>query len=173
MRGSSFQCLVGDLKEEFALRARTSFRAAAWRWLLRQVCASIPSLLWIALTRTTWFSTLGAALLAYIAVGVVELLVGRAFADAAAAYRPLAMLLTFPAVVLIAYGAALFRRAAPLVLAAAMLLAVTVMTLTSAENVPGWYRVAYFIAGPAAAFLGSALHHRQAKLLARAASPRR
>jgi hypothetical protein len=37
-----------------------------------------------------------------------------------------------------------------------MLLAVTVMTLTSSEEVPNGYRVAYFLAGPSAVFLGAA-----------------
>jgi hypothetical protein len=38
-----------------------------------------------------------------------------------------------------------------------MLLAVTVMTASTTESTPTWYRIAYFFVGPAAAFIGSAL----------------
>lgn len=158
--GHQREPLVGDLLEEFALRAKASSLPAARRWILRQAFASVPPLLWAALTRTAWLSTLGVALLAYIAVGVAEFLVNWALSGApsgGAAYRPLGLLVTFPAVVFIAYLAARFRRGAPLVLGAAMLLAVTLITLTSTESAPAWYRAAYFVVGPAAVFIGSAL----------------
>jgi uncharacterized membrane protein AbrB (regulator of aidB expression) len=124
-----------------------------------RVCASAPHLMWARLIRVPWISTIGVALLAYIAVGVVELVVNWATsgASAHAAYDPLGMFITFPMVVLIAYFAARLRRTAPLVLAVMMLVAVTVMTLSAAEDVPPWYRIAYFFVGPVAACIGSAL----------------
>jgi hypothetical protein len=144
--------LVGDLAEEYALRASAVSSSAALKWCLRQVWASVPAVLWARLTRVPWISTIGVALLAYIAVGVVELTVNRA-----TAYNPLGMLITFPMVVAIGYVAAGVRRSAPLVLAGMMLIAVTAMTLLADEAVPAWYRVAYFFVGPVAAFIGTAL----------------
>jgi uncharacterized membrane protein AbrB (regulator of aidB expression) len=144
--------LVGDLAEEYALRASAVSSSAALKWCLRQVWASVPAVLWARLTRVPWISTIGVALLAYIAVGVVELTVNRA-----AAYNPLGMFITFPMVVVIGYVAAGVRRNAPLVLAGMMLIAVTAMTLLVDEPVPAWYRVAYFFVGPVAAFIGTAL----------------
>ena len=144
--------LVGDLAEEYALRASAVSSSAALKWCLRQVWASVPAVLWVRLTRVPWISTIGVALLAYIAVGVVELTVNRA-----TAYNPLGMLITFPMVVAIGYVAAGVRRSAPLVLAGMMLIAVTAMTLLADEAVPAWYRVAYFFVGPVAAFIGTAL----------------
>jgi hypothetical protein len=67
------------------------------------------------------------------------------------------MAITFPMVVLIGYCAAGFRRTAPMVLGALMLLSVTAMTLWANESVPTGYSIAYFCVGPAAAFIGSAL----------------
>jgi hypothetical protein len=153
--------LVGDLTEEYALRANATSSSAAFKWYLQQVCSSAPPLVWARLTRAAWISTVGVALLAYIAVGVVEFIVNWAISSSPAtgtdAYRPLGMIITFPMAVLIAYFAARFRRGAPIVLGAMMLLAVTVMTLSTTESMPLWYRIAYFFVGPAAAFIGSAL----------------
>jgi hypothetical protein len=152
--------LVGDLIEEHAQRAAATSSSAALRWALQQVCASAPPLLWARLRRATWIATLGVALLAYTAVVVVELIVNRAIPNsstAGAANMLLGLLIPFPMVVLIAYFSARFSPKAPIVLGAIMLLVVTVMTLTSAESVPTWYRIAYFLVGPAAAFIGSAL----------------
>lgn len=157
--------LVGDLVEEYALRLKSASPSAAFTWYLRQVGASAAPLLWTRLRRAAWLSTVGAALFAYIAVGVVEFAVNRVMPGpvrgAAIAYTPLSLIIPFPAVVLIGYCAARYRRRSPIVLAGLMLLAVTGMTLSSTENTPVWYRIAFFVVGPAAVLIGSALHSRQ------------
>jgi hypothetical protein len=151
--------LLGDLTEEYALRARSSSSSAALKWYLRQFCASALPLLWTRLNRTAWISTTAVGLLAYIAVGVVELIVNALISSesAHAAYHPIGMLMTFPLVVLIVYFAARWRRNAGIVLATLMLVSVTAMTLWTAESAPLWYRIAYFFVGPAAALIGSVL----------------
>jgi hypothetical protein len=158
---SQREALIGDLVEECALRAQADSSSEAHKWYLRQLCASAPPLLWTRFTRAAWISTLGVALFAYIAVGVVELIVNWAIANSSAtgtaAYNPLGMFITFPLVVLIGYFAARFRRRAPIVLTAIMLLSVTAMMLWSTESMPRWYRIAYFLVGPAASFIGSTL----------------
>jgi hypothetical protein len=155
------EALLGDLAEEYALRMQEMSSSAALGWYLRQICVSAPALLWRRLTRMAWIPTAGVALLAYAAVGVMESTVNWTVygspATSADACRPLGMSLTFPAVVLIGYVAARFRRSATLALAAMMLLAVTLMTLLAHENLPLWYRLAYFLVGPAAALIGAAL----------------
>jgi hypothetical protein len=159
------EALVGDLMEEHALRASAISSAAALKWCLQQVCASALPLLWGRLRRAAWIATFGVALLAYTAVGVVEFFVNRAMSSPSAAgpiaYALLGLIIPFPTVVLIAYFAARIRRRAPFILGAIMLLMVTVMTLTSAEIVPTWYRIAYFLVGPAAALIGGALHRQR------------
>jgi hypothetical protein len=153
--------LVGDLIEEHALRAATTSSSAALRWCLQQVCASVPPLLCARLRRAVWIATFGVALLAYTAVGDVEWIVNRMIPSSpgigTAANMLLGLLIPFPMVALIAYVAARFSPRAPIVLGVIMLLMVTLMTLTSAERIPTWYRIAYFLVGPAAAFIGSAL----------------
>jgi hypothetical protein len=154
--------LLGDLVEEHARRAAGASSSAALRWCLRQVCASIPPLLWVRLARAAWIPTLAVALPAYIAVGIAELCVNWAisswYGPGAATTNPLGLLLMFPTVVLIGYLAAALRPAAAMVLALMMLAAATAMALWSTESVPVWHRIAYFFVGPAAAVTGVALH---------------
>jgi hypothetical protein len=163
---SQREALLGDLAEEYALRASTASAPAACKWYLRQVCASAAPLLWTRLTRSAWMATLAVALFAYLAVGVVEVMVNWAIASSSAAgtgaYDPLGLIVTFPMVVLIGYFAARFRRAAPIVLGAIMLLNVTAIMLWSSESMPRWYRIAFFLAGPAASIIGSALRSLRA-----------
>jgi hypothetical protein len=158
------EALLGDLAEEHAMRANATGSSAAARWYLRQIGASVAPLLWARLTQSGWLATTGAAFVAYIAVGFVELTVNWAIADVSgtrtADYNPLGMLITFPLVVLIGYFAAGFRRRAPIVLTALMLLSVTAMTLWADERLPAWYRIAYFVVGPAATLVGSAWRRR-------------
>ena len=150
--------LIGDLAEEYALRANTASASAAFKWYLQQIWASAPRLLCARLIRTAWIATAGVALLAYFAVGLVELIVNRVIpSSSAVSYNPLGMVITFPMVVLIGYFAARFRDRAAIVLGMMLLLAVTVMTVSSMESPPLWYRIAYFFVGPAATFIGSAL----------------
>jgi len=150
--------LIGDLVEEYALRVNAASSSAALKWYLQQICASTPPLLWVRLTRAAWLATLGVALLAYFAVGVMQLIIHWAIPSASApVYNPLGLVIIFPVVVLIGYFAERFRRRAAILLGAMMLLAITAMTVWATENAPLWYRAAYFFVGPAAAFIGSAL----------------
>ncbi len=150
--------LMGDLAEEYALRVKAVSPSAAFTWYLRQICASIPPLLWARITRATWLSTLGVALVAYFTVGVVQVIIRWAISSSSAtAYNPLDLIIIFPMVVLIGYFAERFRRRAAIVLGVMMLIAITAMTIGASENSPLWYRVAWFFVGPAAAFMGSVL----------------
>ena len=153
--------LIGDLTEEYSLRVSAVSSSAALRWYLRQVCASIPPLLWLRLSRSVWLATLGVALLAYVAVGVVQVIIHWAITSSSiGVYNPLGLIVVFPMVVLIGYVAERFRRRSALVLGAMMLIAITAMTILVNENAPLWYRVAYFFVGPAAAVIGRALSSR-------------
>jgi hypothetical protein len=163
---SQREALTGDLAEEYALRAKATSVSEASQWYLRQLYASAGPLLWSRLTRSTWISTFGVALCAYVAVGVVEFMVNwvlaRRSAAGTVAYEPLGLIATFPMVVVIGYFAARLRRSAAMVLGAIMLLNVTAMMLWSAEAMPRWYRIAYFVVGPAATLIGSTMCSRRA-----------
>jgi hypothetical protein len=150
--------LIGDLAEEYALRVRAASSSAALGWYLRQILASVPPLVRLRVTRAAWLATLGVALLAYVAVGVMQVIINWLIPSSVApVYSPLGLMVVFPVVILIGYVAEGFRRRAAVVLGGMMLLAITALTVWGAEDVPLWYRVAYFLVGPAAAFIGSGL----------------
>jgi hypothetical protein len=152
---------LGDLAEEYARRSRVDSALAAVSWYVREICASAPPLLWLRLTQTSWISSAGVAFLAYAAIGLIEATVNWAMASflgmTVVAYNPLGMFITFPMVVLIGYIAAGFGPGAPIMLAAMMVVSVTAMTLWASESMPIWFRIAYFLVGPAATLIGSRL----------------
>jgi hypothetical protein len=159
--------LMGDLAEEYALRARAASSSAAFKWYLRQFFASFLPLVRLRLTQATWISTFGVALLGYIAVGVVDFAVKWAIPnwteDGTFAPNPLGPIVSFPLVMLIAYFAERWRRRAALVLGVMMLIAITAMTLVMTESAPLWFRVVWFFVGPAGAFIGGALSSLRAR----------
>jgi hypothetical protein len=61
--------LVGDLTEEYALRANAASSSAALKWYVQQVCASLPPLLWASFTRAAWISTVGGGCAAFQGFG--------------------------------------------------------------------------------------------------------
>jgi hypothetical protein len=153
--------LTGDLAEEYAARAKATSSVAALKWYLRELCASVPPMLWIRLTRATWIATLAVALLAFIAASIVNFVVRRAIpnwtADGAFIDTPLAFLIILPAVGLIGFLAERLRRRAAFVLGALLLLVVTVMGLASPDmkiSPPLWFKAVWFLLGPAAAIGG-------------------
>lgn len=151
--------VIGDLVEEYALRARTGSSSSAAKWYLRQICGSIVPVMRIRLGRAVWPATLGVALRAYLVLGAAQLIVGWAFpASNRPTFDPLGLVILVPVIVLIGYFAERSRRSAAKVLAALMLLAVTALTLFASEDAPLWYRVAYFVVGPLAALVGGALN---------------
>jgi hypothetical protein len=153
--------LMGDLAEEYALRASADSSSAPLKWYLKQICASIPPLLWARLTRSAWLSTLGVGVLAYFAVGVVDFAIKRVIpnwtSDGTFAPDPLGLIVTFPMVVLIGYVAERFRRRAGIVLGAMLLVAIAAMMLSTNASPHLAYQIAYLFVVPAAAFIGGAL----------------
>jgi len=157
--------LIGDLAEEYALRARTHSSSLAAKWYLKQICASIVPVVRIRLARAVWLATLGVALRAYLMLFAAQLTIGWVLPTSyGPTYDPLGLVIASPVVVLIGYFAERSRRRAATVLAAMMLMAATAVTLFTTENVPFWFRVALFVAGPVAALVGSALSRVPSRL---------
>jgi hypothetical protein len=158
--------LIGDLHEEYALRAKSASSAGALKWFLKQILASLPPLLWARLTRSAWLSTLGVAVLAYFAVAVVDFIVKRVIlswtANGVLPTYVVGLAISFLTVVLIGYLAEQLRRRAAIVLGTMVLLTVIAMNAGMPADSPLWYRVAWLLVGPAAAVIGSVLpSHRR------------
>src|SRR5262249_50495624 len=130
--------IVGDLFEEFELRAAAASTSAATRWCLQQVLASAPGLLWAAFRRGAWAPALLVALLGYLGVAAANSVLGRTAMNAPASIRPFVMLPLFPVVVLIVYLAARYRRSAAVILGALVTLTIATMPF---RGVPIWVRL--------------------------------
>jgi len=63
---------VGDLNEEFALRAQSTSRARATYWFAAQAIRSVPRLLLLSTRGFAWLKSLGVALAAWFALGYIE-----------------------------------------------------------------------------------------------------
>jgi len=148
--------MIGDLAEEYAARAKATSPFAALTWYLREICASVPPMLWIRLTRTAWISTLAVAVLAFIAAGVVDAVVTRAIpnwtADGTFAPSPLGVMVKLLVVGLIGFFAERLRRRAALVLGAILFVVIAAMALSPEMNAssPLWFKASWFFLGPAA-----------------------
>jgi hypothetical protein len=157
--------LVGDLMEEYALRTNATSSSVALRWYLRQVYASAPSLLWARFRSVPWFSTIGVTFLGYIAVGLADFAVKWVIpnwtADGTFAPNPIGQLVMFPLLGGIGYFAARFRRGASILLTLVMLMVTLWMLWGTNENLPTWFRISYFVLGPAAVLAGGALASRR------------
>src|SRR5215813_5554008 len=65
------EALVGDLIDEYWLRARSTSPRAAWIWFWGETCRAIPSLIWSLLRCRGWFTRLVAALAVYITMVIL------------------------------------------------------------------------------------------------------
>lgn len=63
---------VGDLNEEFPLRAQATSRARATWWFASQAAMSVPRLLLLSTRRLSWLKSVGVAVAAYVALGYAE-----------------------------------------------------------------------------------------------------
>lgn len=150
--------LLGDLAQEYSLRAQTVDSSAALKWCLKEICSSIPPLLWTRITRSAWASTLGVAVAAYLAVFVVQLIIFRViYSSFGSVSKPLDVTVSFLVVAFMGYVAERFRRRAAIVLGAIVLLIATSMIVWTTPTPPLWYRIAMIVVGPVAAFVGSLL----------------
>ena len=160
------EALLGDLHEEYALRAGSASASTAARWYWGQACRSIPPLMWSSARNGRWLFTLAVAIGAYVLIGLLEFAVTKGIA---VLLGPDRNVLTFVSVivglstmVLGGYLAAWTGgRGAPRTLAAMLLIAVVVLTMTTSGGQPSWYGVAFLVGGPSAALAGGALFLRR------------
>lgn len=150
------EALLGDLLEKQHQRSGASSGTGCGIW--PDLIASLLPLLWWRITQGRWLAVCGMALAGYAAVGITQALVAMLIPSSLPPhYNPAGLLVTFPAVALIACAAERRQRHAAILLAAMMLAVITGLSLVTTEAAPLWYRVAWFFLGPLAALTGRAL----------------
>jgi hypothetical protein len=150
--------LLGDLCEEYAVRAAESSGAAA-RWYWSQAIRSVPVLLGHRSRRGRWISTLAIALASYVIVGALNAigtsLAARWFGELVSTnYIPAAIV----GLIAIACGATVaswVRRSAGDVLGALVMLVALLLLVFPMDASPVWYQLVFLVLGPLAAHLGS------------------
>lgn len=151
---------LGDLAEEYALRAQgtTTLRASRWYW--GQLVRSMPQMMWMDIRRQGWVATLAVAIGAWVIAGLVESMADAALVawsgSAAAVNGVPGALIGLTALALGGYLAALVRPAATKVLAGIIVFVVSVLMLADVGDAPLWYGVAFLVFGPLMSIAGGA-----------------
>ena len=156
---------MGDLAEEYTLRARSASPSTVSRWYWGQVYRSIPPVVWRSVRAGHWLRTLSVAVGAYIAAGIVEFAgdaaISRLLAPDAHVHAVLSMIVGLTTMMLGGYLAAWIRPGAATALAGIVMIGVAVLMVTKSGTVPLWYQLAFLIVGPLASFAGGMLFLRR------------
>jgi len=151
--------LVGDLIEEYELRAQSSTPSIASRWYWGQACRCLPRMVWDSVNR--WLPTLGVATGAYIAAGALEfggtVVISKLFTPAAAVFTVVSVVVGLATLVIGGYVATWIRPGAGTVMAVIVMIVVAVLMATTSGSEPLWYGLTFLVAGPLAALAGGAL----------------
>lgn len=158
--GDDRASLLGDLDEEYQLRAAESPSAAA-RWYWAQAIRSGPFLLRDRSRRERWLSTVAIAVAAYIVVGVFNaaglwFIAQPTTARASSDYLMMA-LVGLLAISAGAHLASLYRPASGRVLGGLVGLVAAMLMVSPVDASPLWYQLAFLVMGPLAAQLGASV----------------
>jgi hypothetical protein len=155
------EAILGDLIEEYALRARSTAPSVVSRWYWAQVCRSIPRVVWGSVSRERWLPTLGVAIAAYIAAGALEfagtVAISKLISPDAPVYTVISLVVGLATMVIGGYFATWIRPGAGTVMAAIVMIGVAVLMMTMSGSAPLWYGLAFLVFGPLAAFAGGTL----------------
>ncbi len=159
------EALIGDLHEEYVLRAQADSRPNADRWYVSQVWRSLPRLVWRSFRGGEWRGALGAGFSVYVFVGFVEFFIQaaifRIFALSPEMRWALSVPIGLPVMALGGFVAAWMRRGAAGALAFIVAGVIVIMMILMGDASPRWYQITFLILGPLAALTGGALRRRQ------------
>jgi hypothetical protein len=155
------EVVLGDLIEEYAIRARSDPASMVDRWYWGQVYRSIPQAQWSAIRRGGAVTTLATALAAFIAAGALEsaglAALSRVLVMDANQPTALSVIVGLATIVLGGYVAAWIRPGAAQALAGIEMIAVVILMVTMSGSAPLWYGLTFLIIGPLAACAGGTL----------------
>jgi hypothetical protein len=149
---------LGDLAEEYALRAQSTSPLAVSRWYWGQIARSMPQMMWIDIRRQGWVATVAVGCAAWLIASFIEaaadrLLIAWLGPDAPVHALPGA-LVGLSALGFGGYLAALVRPAATKVLAGLTAVVVVALTIAGAGDVSPWYAAIFLVFGPLASIAG-------------------
>jgi hypothetical protein len=157
------EAMLGDLIEEYALRAESASQLTAYRWLWSQACRSVPPIVWSTLRTGNWLISMSIATGIYIVMGMLKLAADLTISKLVAPQQA-AQIVLAPMVFLTtaAHGgcvAARIRRGAMIFLA--LIVMITVVVLMDLKVcpilVPWWYPLGFLTLGPLAVLIAPAI----------------
>ena len=155
------EAILGDLIEEYELRARSTTPWMVSRWYWGQVCRSIPRMVWGSVSRGRWLPTLGVAVGAYIAAGALEfagtMAISKLLTPDAPVYTVISLVVGLTTMVIGGYFATWIRPGAGTVMAGIVMIVVAVLMMTMSGSAPLSYGLAFLVFGPLAALAGGTL----------------
>ena len=153
--------ILGDLIEEYHLRAQSTTPRMVSRWYWGQACRSISRLALGSVGRGRWLPTLGVAVGAYIAAGALEfagtVVISKLLAPDASVFTVISLVVGLTTMVIGGYFATWIRPGAGTVMAGIVMIVVAVLMTTMSGSAPLWYGAAFLVVGPLAALAGGAL----------------
>jgi hypothetical protein len=153
------EAMLGDLIEEYALRAESDSPIAASRWFWSQACRSVPSMVRSSLRSRDWLVSMCIAMGVYIVMGTLKLAADLAISKFVAP-RPMTEVVLAPVVFLVTTSisgciAARIRSGATIFLAlmAMITVAVSIALKVCTIPVPWWYQFGFLTLGPLSVLL--------------------
>jgi hypothetical protein len=153
------EAMLGDLIEEYTLRAESDSPIAASRWFWSQACRSVPSMVRSSLRSRDWLVSMCIAMGVYIVMGTLKLAADLAISKFVAP-RPMTEVVLAPVVFLVTTSisgciAARIRSGATIFLAlmAMITVAVSIALKVCTIPVPWWYQFGFLTLGPLSVLL--------------------
>jgi hypothetical protein len=153
------ECMLGDLIEEFALRAESSSSSMASRWFWGQACRSVCSMILSSIQRGDWVISMGIAMGAFLIMAMLKIaadsMISILLAPKQIDHVVLAPIVFLASAAIGGCIAARIRRGATLPLALMVMISVAVLIGIKAcpIPVPWWYPFSFLTLGPLAVLL--------------------
>lgn len=160
------EAMLGDLIEEYNLRAEFASPLVAARWLWSQACRSVLSIVWSSLRSGNWLISLSIAMGVYIFMATLkfaaDLMISKLVSPDQTAQVILAPIVFLTTTAIGGCVATRIRRGATIFVA--LMVTITVAILIDLKvcsiPVPWWYQFGFLTLGPLAVILTPALFVR-------------
>jgi hypothetical protein len=157
------EAMLGDLIEEYTLRAESASAFTAYRWLWSQACRSVPSIVWSLLRSGNLLISMSIAMGVYIVMGMLklaaDLTIAKLIAPQQATQIVLAPIVFLTTATIGGCVAARIRGGVSIFLA--LIVMITVVVLMELKvctiPVPWWYQFGFLTLGPLAVLIAPAI----------------
>jgi hypothetical protein len=153
------EAMLGDLIEEYTLRAESTSTLNASRWFWSQACRSVPSMLWSSLRSRDWLISMSVAVGVYIIMGMLKFAadwtISKLVAPEQTTYVVLAPVVFLTTTAIGGCVAARIRRRATIFLALIVMITVAILidVKVCSIPVPWWYQFGFLTLGPLAVII--------------------